>query len=159
MPCQPKRRRPRADEGGFTLVEMLIALLILGILVAIAIPSFVGFRSRAQDRAVQTQLRNGLSAARIYYSDGGTYDGFDVSAAEAIEPALHWNTTVPPLATTGFVYIEKATGTELHLVAQSDSGTFFALHDSTAPMGKTTYCSGDTYSHVQTAGQCTDLKW
>ena len=48
-------------------------VLIIAILIAIAIPTFLGARKRAQDRAAQSDLRNGLTAEKTFYTDGEAY--------------------------------------------------------------------------------------
>ena len=63
----------RDDEEGFTLIELMVVVLIIAILIAIAIPTFLGARQRAQDRAAQSDLRNGLTAEKTFYTDGESY--------------------------------------------------------------------------------------
>ncbi|MGH9168865.1 MAG: prepilin-type N-terminal cleavage/methylation domain-containing protein, partial [Acidimicrobiia bacterium] len=81
------RERLAKDEAGFTLIELMVVVLIIAILIAIAIPTFLGARERAQDRAAQSDLRNALTAAKVYYTDNENYDA---AAADltAIEPSL-----------------------------------------------------------------------
>jgi type IV pilus assembly protein PilA len=67
------RQRLRNDEGGFTLIELLVVIIIIGILLAIAIPSYLGFRDRAQKSAAQSNIRAIVPAVEAYYSDQGTY--------------------------------------------------------------------------------------
>ncbi len=65
--------RRREQEEGFTLIELMVVVLIIAILIAIAIPTFLGARQRAQNRAVQSNLRNSMTAAKTMFTDKETY--------------------------------------------------------------------------------------
>ena len=60
-------------EGGFTLIELMVVLLIMAILLAIAIPTFLGVKGGAQNRAVQSDLTNAVTSAKAYYTNLGSY--------------------------------------------------------------------------------------
>jgi type IV pilus assembly protein PilA len=119
------------DDRGFTLIELMVVVLIIAILIAIAIPTFLGLRRRAQDRAAQSDLRNGLTAAKASYTDNERYDDFTVAEAESIEPSLNWDDNTLP----DFVSIDVAAGQQVVLQRTSASGTVFCIADSTVAVG------------------------
>jgi prepilin-type N-terminal cleavage/methylation domain-containing protein len=75
-------------EGGFTLIELLVVLIIIAVLLAIAIPSYLGFRARAEQRTAESNVRAAVPAAEAYYQDFGTYAGMDTAALTAIDAGL-----------------------------------------------------------------------
>jgi type IV pilus assembly protein PilA len=73
------RKRLRREEKGFTLIELLVVVIILGILTAIAIPSYLSFTGRAQDSANKANVRSIVPSIESYYADNNTYSGMTLA--------------------------------------------------------------------------------
>ena len=92
-----KRIQARLDgntEQGFTLIELLVVIIIIGILLAIAVPSYLGFRDRAANNAMKANLRAALPSAEAYYADNGSYTGMTKAALTAIDGGISTTLTV-----------------------------------------------------------------
>ncbi len=115
--------RLNKDEG-FTLIELMVVVLIIAILVAIAIPTFLGQRKNAQDSAAKSNVRNALATEKAYFSVNQVFTATTADLA-AIEPNL-FGTGADPVS----VVIGGA-GVSVCLTQQSAGGDFFSVWDGT----------------------------
>jgi type IV pilus assembly protein PilA len=133
-------------ESGFTIIELMVVVLIIAILIAIAIPVFLGARTRANDRATQSDLRNGLTAEKTVYTDMQAYYA-NSATVKNTEPSLKWGTKL---------LVQVGSNTFLNdtvcLSEQSASGSWFAVGDieNSSPVA-----AAGTYYIKATTDPCT----
>ena len=125
-------RRHKGNEEGFTLIELMVVVLIIAILIAIAIPTFLGARERAQNRSAQSNVRNALTAEKTSYTDNQAYSAVSATLS-SIEPSLTYvNGAIPAKGSKEvFVAVSQTTvaGDTVILGAQSASGKCYYLRD------------------------------
>jgi type IV pilus assembly protein PilA len=123
-----KRIRSRLDgnsEQGFTLIELLVVIIIIGILLAIAVPSYLGFRDRAANNAAKANLRAALPAAEAYYSDNGTYVGMTPAALALVDSGVSPSLTVPTAAAASYCLTDTVSGKTWSVLGPGPSSADF----------------------------------
>jgi len=99
-------------EEGFTLIELMVVLLIIAILLAIAIPTFLGVTNSASDRAAQSNLTNALTEAKAIFQNSSSYTGATPAVFTASAPEFSWRTG----ATNGCAAAQTSTCVSMQVV-------------------------------------------
>ena len=128
------QRRLAKEESGFTLIELLIVLVIIGILLAIAVPSYLGFKDRASKTAAQANVRSAVPAIEAYYADYGTY------STTAVAPAPGFSATSLAAIDAG-VQITVVSGTTSTYCVSNTQGGFTYYKNGPAGSISTTVCT------------------
>lgn len=99
-------KRLYSKEKGFTLIELLIVIIILAVLAAIAIPSYLSMRDRARESGTETEMANIATALEIYNADKGSYPATSFAAMKtALETAPAYMVSVPSNDKWGTAYV------------------------------------------------------
>jgi type IV pilus assembly protein PilA len=127
-----------ASEGGFTLIELLVVIIILGILLAVAVPSYIGFKGKAQSTAAKANVRAVVPAVEAFYSDNGTYVGLGNASTAAVPGISYYDPSTAAKITIG------TTSATSYCIYAYESGTSGTTWFKSGPAGDIMQDAGTT---------------
>ena len=142
------KQRFDREEDGFTLIELMVVLLIIAILLAIAIPTFLGARNTANARSTQENLRNALTAEQTNWTNNQAF----ATNLASVEPSLNWQTT--EAATEGGNWIDVTLadgGQQVYVQGYAKDGNCYTLVQSNDP----SIAPGSFTGYAESTGACT----
>ncbi|MDQ1382080.1 MAG: type pilus assembly protein PilA [Actinomycetota bacterium] len=131
-------RAAQSEEDGFTLLELMMVVAIIGILITVLAPTFLAASSRAKDRAMQASLKNATTGAKSFYFAKADFSNVPPSSLSAETGGVVFVAAAAAPTGQNSVSVFGFNATQMFLAGQSKSGTcFYVLDDEAA--GTTKY--------------------
>lgn len=146
------RLRSRKADEGFTLIELLVVVVIIGVLVAIAVPVYLNYRKGAADKSAQSDLRGAVSAIEQYYTDNGNVYPADIAATSGTSGAV----TVAAQSGGNAATINLSEGTTFQYDLAATGATYVACAtNSKGSSGRVYIYNSNGGTGVKTSSQAT----
>lgn len=160
-------RRRMEDDKGFTLIELMVVVLIIAILLAVAIPTFLRVRRNAQDRAAQNSAAAALKAEKAFYTETASSQQYTADGVELedIEASIDYFGVAAGASCAGYadgpkcVNVNLISADEVMLTALSESGTYWAVRDKAVQPGAGTFYNAGGDAAVPLPAGVTDDEW
>jgi type IV pilus assembly protein PilA len=160
------RLRAKKGDEGFTLIELLVVVVIIGVLVAIAVPVYLNYRKGAADKSAQSDVRGAVSTIEQYYTDNGNsyptgtitnLSGTTLSSGFSLYGSSGTPSGGPTSATQPGGWITTSDKTQIRYFFVTASGTYLVCGTNSGGSGKVYLYSSQNGGSVQASSPAVSM--